>query len=151
MRVALIGVVTETTPTIVAPTGIADVEFVDEADAVNHWVPSLQAKGIEAIGVLMHEGGEATGPAALDPNGCDQLDGAVVDINDRIDPAVDLARHRPHPPGLQLPAARLRWRAPAGHPGRLLRPAGHRHPADAGRRHRRRRPGGHLRAPPTCR
>ena len=90
MQVALIGVVTETTPTIVAPTGITDVEFVDEADAVNHWVPILQKKGIEAIGVLMHEGGEATGPAALDPNGCDQLEGPVLDINDRIDPAVDL-------------------------------------------------------------
>jgi 5'-nucleotidase len=89
-RVALIGVVTETTPTIVSPTGITDVEFVDEADAVNHWVPILQADGIEAIGVLMHEGGEATGPAALDPNGCDQLEGAVLDINDRMDPAVDL-------------------------------------------------------------
>jgi 5'-nucleotidase len=90
LRVALIGVVTETTPTIVAPTGITDVEFVDEADAVNDWVPVLQKKGIEAIGVLIHEGGGATGPAALDPNGCDELQGPVVDINDRIDPAVDL-------------------------------------------------------------
>jgi 5'-nucleotidase len=89
-RVALIGVVTETTPTIVAPTGITDVEFLDEADAVNRWVPELRADGVEAIGVLVHEGGGATGPNALDPNGCDQLDGPIVDINDRIDPAVDL-------------------------------------------------------------
>ncbi len=89
-RVALIGVVTETTPTIVSPTGIADVEFLDEADAVNRWVPELRADGVEAIGVLVHEGGEATGPTALDPNGCDQLEGAILDINDRVDPAVDL-------------------------------------------------------------
>jgi 5'-nucleotidase len=61
-RVALIGVVTGTTPTIVAPTGITDVEFIDEAGAVNRYVPELQAEGIEAIGVLVHEGGEATGP-----------------------------------------------------------------------------------------
>jgi 5'-nucleotidase len=90
VRLALIGVVTDTTPTIVSPTGITDVEFIDEADAVNRWVPVLQEEGIEAIGVLVHEGGEATGPAALDPNGCDELEGPVVDINDRIDPAVDL-------------------------------------------------------------
>jgi 5'-nucleotidase len=90
LRVALIGVVTETTPTLVSPTGITDVEFVDEADAVNHWVPILRERGIEAIGVLMHEGGVATGPAALDPNGCDLLEGPVLDINDRIDPAVDV-------------------------------------------------------------
>ena len=38
-EVALIGVVTETTPTIVAPDGVADVEFIDEADAVNKYVP----------------------------------------------------------------------------------------------------------------
>jgi 5'-nucleotidase len=89
-RVALIGVVTETTPTIVSPTGITDVEFLDEADAVNRWVPELRADGVEAIGVLMHEGGEATGPGALDPDGCDQVAGPVLDLNDRIDPAVDL-------------------------------------------------------------
>jgi 5'-nucleotidase len=89
-RVALIGVVTETTPTLVTPTGITDVEFIDEADAVNRWVPELRERGIEAIGVLIHEGGVAAGPAALDPNGCDQLEGPIVDINDRILPAVDL-------------------------------------------------------------
>ena len=89
-RVALIGVVTNTTPTIVSPTGITDVEFLDEADAVNRWVPELRKAGVEAIGVLIHEGGEATGPSALDPNGCDQLAVPIVDINDRIDPAVDL-------------------------------------------------------------
>jgi 5'-nucleotidase len=57
---------------------------------VNRWVPKLRRDGVEAIGVLIHEGGEATGPSALDPNGCDQLEGPILDINDRIDPAVDL-------------------------------------------------------------
>ena len=42
-KIALIGVVTETTPGIVAPNGVADVEFIDEADAVNKYVPELQA------------------------------------------------------------------------------------------------------------
>src|SRR4051794_15888086 len=51
-RVAMIGVVTRTTPSIVSPTGIADVHFIDEAEAVNTWVPRLQAMGIQAIGVL---------------------------------------------------------------------------------------------------
>ena len=45
LQIALIGVVTETTPTIVSPTGVTDVEFVDEADAVNEWVPILQDEG----------------------------------------------------------------------------------------------------------
>ena len=58
-KVALIGVVTETTPTIVAPGGVADVEFIDEAVAVNRYVPELTRRGVEAIGVLIHEGGHA--------------------------------------------------------------------------------------------
>ena len=41
-KVGLIGVVTETTPTVVSPAGITDVEFLDEADAVNRWVPTLR-------------------------------------------------------------------------------------------------------------
>ena len=117
--------VTETTPTIVAPTGIADVEFVDEADAVNHWVPILQKKGIEAIGVLMHEGGAATGPPPrFDPNGCDQLEGPVLDINDRIDPAVDLLvtaySHQAYNRPLPVSGGEPRLVTQAGFYGRLV-------------------------------
>ncbi|MCO7219083.1 bifunctional UDP-sugar hydrolase/5'-nucleotidase [Klenkia sp. PcliD-1-E] len=89
-KMALIGVVTKTTPTIVSPAGITDVEFIDEAEAVNRWVPVLQAQGIEAIGVLIHEGGENEGGDSLDVNGCDQLTGPIVDINADVSPAVDL-------------------------------------------------------------
>ena len=91
-KVAMIGVVTETTPSIVSPTGIADVHFIDEADAVNTWVPRLQAEGIQAIGVLVHEGGTAGNAAPPTPayDGCAGLTGPIVDINQRIDAAVDL-------------------------------------------------------------
>lgn len=123
-RVALIGVVTESTPTIVSPGGIADVEFLDEADAVNRWVPELRADGVEAIGVLVHEGGEATGPAALDPNGCDALEGPIVDINDRIDPAVDLVvsahTHQAYNCLLPVPGGEPRLVTQAGFYGRLV-------------------------------
>src|SRR4051812_50114455 len=83
-KIALIGVVTETTPTIVTPSGVADVTFIDEADAVNKYVPELTRRGVQAIGVLVHEGGEQKGPQAANPNGCDTLTGPIVDINNRI-------------------------------------------------------------------
>jgi 5'-nucleotidase len=92
-KIAMIGVVTRTTPTIVSPTGIGDVHFIDEAQAVNTWVPRLQAMGIQAIGVLVHEGGSVgnamptTTPAY---DGCTNLTGPIVDLNKRIDSAVDL-------------------------------------------------------------
>ncbi|GAB3362464.1 bifunctional metallophosphatase/5'-nucleotidase [Modestobacter lapidis] len=123
-RIALIGVVTETTPTIVAPAGIADVRFVDEAEAVNRYVPELQADGIEAIGVLVHEGGEAEGPAALDPNGCDQLTGPIVGINDAVDDAVDLIvsahSHQAYSCLLPVPGGQPRLVTQAGSYGRLV-------------------------------
>ena len=124
VRVALIGVVTDTTPTIVAPTGITDVEFVDEAEAVNRYVPELQDEGIEAIGVLVHEGGEAEGPAALDPNGCDQLTGPITEINDAVDGAVDLIvsahTHQAYDCLLPVPGGEPRLVTQAGFYGRLV-------------------------------
>jgi 5'-nucleotidase len=123
-RIALIGVVTETTPTIVAPAGIADVEFIDEAEAVNRYVPELQAEGIEAIGVLVHEGGEAEGPAALDPNGCDQVTGPIVEINDAVDAAVDLIvsahTHQAYDCLLPVPGGEPRLVTQAGFYGRMV-------------------------------
>ena len=71
-KVALIGVVTETTPDIVDAAGIADVEFIDEADAVNRYVPELSARASRPSASSIHEGGQQNGPAALDPNGCDR-------------------------------------------------------------------------------
>jgi hypothetical protein len=66
-RVAFIGMTLEGTPTIVSAAGIAGWEFRDEADTVNALVPELEAQGVEAIVVLLHEGGV---PASFDINGC---------------------------------------------------------------------------------
>src|SRR4051794_13799540 len=90
VRVGLIGVVTPKAPERVSAAGISDVQFIDEATAVNRSVRELRSDGVEAIVVLMHDGGNLTGPAALDPNGCDQLGGPILDLNSQIDPAVDL-------------------------------------------------------------
>ncbi|WP_116452722.1 5'-nucleotidase C-terminal domain-containing protein [Blastococcus litoris] len=123
-KIALIGVVTETTPTIVSPAGVQDVTFIDEADAVNRWVPELQKQGIEAIGVLVHEGGTNTGSDASSYNGCDQLSGPVVDINNRVVPAVDLIvsahSHTTYDCFLADPAGQPRMVTQAGFYGRLV-------------------------------
>jgi 5'-nucleotidase len=55
--VAFIGMTLKDTPAIVVPTGVAGLEFRDEAATVNALVPQLRAAGIEAIVVLVHEGG----------------------------------------------------------------------------------------------
>ncbi len=88
-RIAFIGVVLDKTPAHVPPEAITDLEFLDEAETVNRWAGVLRADGIEAIGVLVHEGGQQTGPGAPDYNACDQVAGPITEINAAIDPAVD--------------------------------------------------------------
>jgi 5'-nucleotidase len=123
-KVALIGVVTETTPTIVAPDGVSDVTFIDEADAVNQYVPALTAMGVEAIGVLIHEGGTQDGSQKADPNGCDTLTGPIVDINRRIVDEVDLIvsahTHSAYNCNLAVPGGQPRLVTSAGFYGRLV-------------------------------
>jgi 5'-nucleotidase len=48
------------TANIVSPPGVAGLEFSDEAETVNALVPELKARGVEAIVVLIHEGGYPT-------------------------------------------------------------------------------------------
>jgi 5'-nucleotidase len=84
--VAFIGLTLKGTPDIVRPAGVAGLEFRDEADTVNALVPELKAHGVEAIVVLIHEGGFPTG----DYNECPGISGPIVDIVRKFDKAVDV-------------------------------------------------------------
>jgi len=88
VKIAFIGMTLEGTPTIVTPSGVAGLSFLDEADTVNALVPELKAKGVETIVVLIHEGGAQVAPAPY--NGCVGISGAIVDIVNRFDPEVDV-------------------------------------------------------------
>ncbi len=97
VRVAFIGMTLKGTPSIVTPTGVAGLEFRDEAATVNALVPRLRAQGIESIVVLVHQGGFQTSPNVGDINGCygnlrnaDGSDSEIGQIVHRLDNAVDL-------------------------------------------------------------
>ena len=87
IRVAFIGMTLEGTPDIVARTGVAGLTFLDEAETVNELVPKLREDGIEAIVVLLHEGGFSDGGQNDRGSG---LSGPVAEIARRLDRAVDL-------------------------------------------------------------
>jgi 5'-nucleotidase len=91
VKVAFVGMTLKDTPTIVTPTGVAGLQFKDEAQTVNALVPALRAQGIEAIVVLVHQGGFQTGTLS-DINGCDgNLAGSdIANIVAKLDDAVDL-------------------------------------------------------------
>jgi 5'-nucleotidase len=84
--VAFIGLTLKGTADIISPAASNGLEFRDEADTVNALVPELKARGIQAIVVLIHEGGYPTG----DYNECPGISGAIVDIVKKFDRAVDV-------------------------------------------------------------
>ncbi|MCS6896679.1 MAG: bifunctional metallophosphatase/5'-nucleotidase, partial [Nitrospira sp.] len=91
IRIAFVGAVLKETPTIVAPTGIAGMMFLDEADSINRYVRWLrQVEGIRTFIVLLHQGGQQTayqGPTQ--PGGV--VNGRqLIDIVSRLDDDVDV-------------------------------------------------------------
>jgi 5'-nucleotidase len=84
--IAFVGLTLKGTPEIVSPAATAGLEFRDEAETVNALVPELKARGVEAIVVLIHEGGVPTG----DYNECPGISGPIVDIVRKFDRAVDV-------------------------------------------------------------
>jgi 5'-nucleotidase len=84
--VAFIGLTLKGTPGIISPASAAGLDFRDEAETVNALVPELKAKGVEAIVVLIHEGGTPSG----DYNECPGISGPIVDIVKKFDRAVDV-------------------------------------------------------------
>lgn len=91
VRIAFIGAVLKETPSIVTPTGVAGLKFLDEADSINRYVRWLRTTaGIRTFVVLIHQGGRQTtyeGPTQ--PGGL--INGQeIVNIVSRLDDDVDV-------------------------------------------------------------
>ena len=99
VKVAFIGMTLEGTPSIVTPSGISELNFLDEAETVNALVPKLKRQGIETIVVLIHEGG-VQNPISSPYNGCVGISGPIVDIvnnlNDEVDVVISGHTHQPY-------------------------------------------------------
>jgi 5'-nucleotidase len=91
VRVGFIGAVTRTTPSIVSPSGVAGLRFIDEADAVNAEARRLLREGVRALVVVIHEGGSTGTPGPLEWNdaGCPDPRGPIFDIVRRLHPEID--------------------------------------------------------------
>jgi 5'-nucleotidase len=90
ISVGFIGEVLQATPTIVTPTGVAGLDFTDEADAANKAAKELAAKGVHIPVLVIHQGGFQTGAAPTAPNGCaGNLAGSDIEaIAKRLDPSI---------------------------------------------------------------
>ena len=89
IKVGFIGMTLEGTPDIVSPSGVAGLDFLDEADTANRYARELRRRhGVRAIVVLLHEGGLQTQPGGI--NDCNGISGPIVDIVNRTTSQVDL-------------------------------------------------------------
>lgn len=90
MPIAFIGAVLKGTPTIVTPSGVAGVTFLDEAEAINRYIPELRRRKVRAIVALIHQGGrQSTYSDATQPD-APAVTGDIVDIVTRLHDEVDV-------------------------------------------------------------
>jgi 5'-nucleotidase len=92
IKVAVVGMTLEGTPSIVSPAGISTVNFADEAATVNNLVPVLKKQGVETIIVLLHEGGSVSDPQYSEAtiNSCNNPTGPLPPIVDAMSDEVDV-------------------------------------------------------------
>ena len=118
-RIGFIGMTLKDTPGIVTASGVAGLEFGDEVQTANALVPLLRRKGVNAIVVLIHQGGtpskekfgtdQVTGKPFEVPPSHDytcanggELDPAspILPIAKNLDPAIDMVvsghTHQPY-------------------------------------------------------
>jgi 5'-nucleotidase len=103
-KIAFVGETLQGTPLIVTPTGVAGLEFLDEADTVNALIPRLKKKNVDLIVLLLHEGGQQNAPFSggfMNVNKCENFTGPdLLDIVNRLNPEVDLVvsahTHQPY-------------------------------------------------------
>ena len=140
-KIGFIGMTLRDTPSIVTASGVAGLEFTDEVDTANALVPVLKAQGVNAIIVLIHQGGVPGQQTWFGPDGnsytvnptydaaCangSQLapDSPIIPIATKLDPAIDMVisghTHQPYVCDIKDPAGHDRLVTSASSFGRLF-------------------------------
>jgi 5'-nucleotidase len=87
-KLGFIGETLEATPTIVTPSGVAGLTFVDEADAANQAAAELADQGVKIPILVVHQGGFQSAPAALNGCGGNLAGSDIAEIASRLDPSI---------------------------------------------------------------
>lgn len=103
-KVGFIGMTLKDTPTIVTASGVAGLEFTDEVQTANALVPVLKEQGVNAIVVLVHQGGTPPASTPYDftckGGGSLSADSPIIPIVKNLDPAIDMVisghTHQPY-------------------------------------------------------
>jgi 5'-nucleotidase len=87
--IAFIGAVLKGTKDMIMPSQVAGLEFLDEAEAINSYIPEIKKQGVRSIIVLLHQGGRQRfhrGPTRPGDN----VSGAIKKILWNLDDEVDV-------------------------------------------------------------
>ncbi len=120
VKVGFIGMTLEGTPELVAARGIEGLSFNDEVESANAAAAQLQQRNVDAIVVLLHEGGAQAGTF----QDCVGISGPIVDIAQNLSPAIDLVitghTHQPYVCTIDDPAGNPRQVTSASSFGRVV-------------------------------
>ncbi len=89
VSVGFIGLTLKGTPAVVTSTGVAGLSFLDEAATINSYAKDLKASGVNAVVVLIHQGGQTTA-STLNDQSCPNLSGDILPIVDALSKDVDV-------------------------------------------------------------
>ena len=86
VKIGFIGMTLKDTGILASPAGVAGLIFADEAATANTLVPALKSQGADTIVLLIHQGGKS--PKPYQTSSCEGLAGPILDILDKLDPAI---------------------------------------------------------------
>ncbi len=89
VRVGFIGLTLKGTPSVVSATGVKGLTFLDEVSTINTTAAALKKSGVEAIVVLIHQGGQSTASLFNDKT-CPGFNGEIAPIVDGLSKDVDV-------------------------------------------------------------
>ena len=87
VRVGFIGLTLQGAPRIITPPSTRGLTFLPEPQAANEAAKVLRSRGVDAIVVLMHEGGS---PRGDDPDSCDSMSRDILDLVNRMSNDIDV-------------------------------------------------------------
>jgi 5'-nucleotidase len=89
VSVGFVGLTFQGTPTAVSASGVAGLEFKEESAVINQYAAQLKAQGVNAVVVLIHQGGQTTATTINDKT-CPGFSGDITSIVDKLSADVDV-------------------------------------------------------------
>lgn len=85
-KIAFVGATLRDVGTYVSAKSMQGLATLDEAQAVNALLPELNTQGVDAVVLVIHQGGATS--EAYDKADCSQLSGDILDVTKRLDPQI---------------------------------------------------------------